>query len=178
MHSSPALARVLKQRLPSGLGAFGRSVLMNILALFALVAIVITGCDKSPEAPTGARASDEWEQMLGFPSELAVKPRIVEVSRKAKTRTVELTNTGDEPLIYLGVDENNFQEWIEIDEKGMWLPETWDWCGFGKEEQNLQPGKTVRFTMRLDHSPKRERILICLTGQRTKQSELVELACE
>ena len=56
--------------------------------------------------------------MLGFPSELAVKPRIVEVSRKAKTRTVELTNTGDEPLIYLGVAENSFQEWIEVDEKG------------------------------------------------------------
>ena len=93
-------------------------------------------------------------------------------------RTVELTNAGDENLIYLGSNESNFQEWIEVDEKGIWVPETWDWCGFGKEEQNVRPGETVRFTVRLDHSPKRERILVCLTGELTNQRELVELACE
>jgi hypothetical protein len=160
-------------------GDFYRSVLMNSLpTLLVILFALVTGCAPSNPAAPASPASNEWDRVLGWPKPFDMAPTVEQVSQTNNRVIVRITNNSQEPLSYQGTERDQPQEFIEVDKRGVWILESWNWCGFGMSEYLLDPGQSQELTVDLGQSPQRERVLICLTGVQSNQCQLIPIAAE
>ena len=156
-----------------------RSVLMNsLLPPLAISFVFMMGCAPSNPAAPSSPACNEWDRMLGWPKPFDTAPTVEQVSQTENRVIVRITNNSLEPLSYQGTERDQPQEFIEVDERGVWILESWNWCGFGMSEHLIDPGQSQELAVDLGQVPQRERVLICLTGVQSNQCQLIPIAAE
>jgi hypothetical protein len=102
---------------------------------------------------------------------------VVSTARHSNGMTVTLANEGTTTLTYYAADRSGIQLFQEFEEMGVWTAANWDWCGTGKEDYELAPGK--QFELAIDFwDTRRERMVACFTEKDTNRSGMIVLAAE
>jgi hypothetical protein len=120
----------------------------------------------------------EWRgEFLAKNAPLENVPVVVKAEIKGEGLTVTVKNEGSTTLEYSSAGRSGIQLFQEFEETGGWIPAGWDWCGTGKETQQLAPGEQVGLAVGFS-DPRRERMLACFDEKDTGRSGMVVLAAE
>ena len=158
-------------------------VYMLVKSVFVLTAlfIVIVGCNRSsaPPASIDEPVDAAWRSILfGQANALSNVPTIVSTTADGDDIRVTIKNDGDTTLQYYSAGPAGIQLFQEIQQSGEWKQASWDWCGTGKEQFEIEPGETVELIVDFWDEDSRERMLAIFTERGTDRMGLVVLAAE
>ena len=148
-----------------------RSALFGLIALFA-------GCSSDPPAASDAPPDAGWQPANGAIIEpIDTLPHVTLLEMGRERVVVNITNIGSESLEYEAMSDS-ICTFREIQERGNWIVDTYDWCGMGVETATLEPGQTIKVLLKFRPTRKRERLLASFRQFGTEKQSYVILACE